>query len=182
MWKKLGFRTVAEHDGTVDFKQSNGNQIKLKTQAGWKQRKWASISTCRLRLVVLSIVTQKNTCFFFLSFVCKPLRVLFTNEDKKKVGFMMHLPLLPHMMVLFMSLTQTAGHKIAANTIMFLWLSTSNRLAWQEWSMPQTTREHWHSSCWSPCWQLHTDYRDQVSLNILQLYLSFQCWGKGPAC
>ena len=39
MWKKLGFRTVAEHDGTVDFKQSNGNQTKLNTQAGLKTEK-----------------------------------------------------------------------------------------------------------------------------------------------
>lgn len=47
--------------------------------------------------------------------------MLLTNEDKKKVGFMMHLPLLQHMMVLFMSLTvtQTAGHKIAATPSCF---------------------------------------------------------------
>ena len=62
-----------------------------KTEAGLKHRKCASISGCRLRVVVLPVfIFMQQKLFFSSSNLrysgCSHVGLLFPNEEKKKAG------------------------------------------------------------------------------------------------
>ena len=66
-----------------------GTQSK-RSQQPWKHRKCENISFCRFCVIVLSISVQQKNSFLALnlnSSKCSHIGLLFTNEEKKKVGW-----------------------------------------------------------------------------------------------
>ena len=97
---------------------SSSYSNKCPTSICW--RFWHWVLTGSINIYTKEVHFCFVHCIDLLHSGCSHIGLLFTNKDRNLKGWLTYLILLPHIPALhLMSLIQTAGHKVAALTVMF---------------------------------------------------------------